>query len=95
MKVGSLQVSLANHSNFLSPFDVLPFSNENLFKSFVKNPVLPHGGSSKEKAILTWGLCGGPTTSVGGPTTSVGGPTTYVGPKKSMAKSLRKNNLAN
>jgi hypothetical protein len=102
MKVGSLQVSLANHSNFLSPFDVLPFSNENLFKSPVKNPVLPptdvvgpHGGSSKEKAILTWGLCGGPTTSVGGPTTSVGGPTTYVGPKKSMAKSLRKNNLAN
>jgi hypothetical protein len=31
----------------------------------VKNPVLSHGASSKEKAILTWGLCGGPTTSVG------------------------------
>jgi hypothetical protein len=26
--------------------------------SDVKNPVLPHGASSIEKAIFTWGLCG-------------------------------------
>jgi len=24
----------------------------------VENPVFVHGASSKEKAILTWGLCG-------------------------------------
>ena len=74
MKMGSLLVSLAYHSNFLSPLDVLPFSNENLFKPPVKghqsmsmcqgeNPPLscipPIGSDQSVKRGDDWRLCAG------------------------------------